>query len=300
MRSTPLTGRVRNTGTRQVRKGSTVFSLVSLTLLACTLSPLAQPASGQSPASAADPEKLFEQGEVALKNNQLDQAEHDFRGVLAFNPKVAGAYANLGVVYMRRKQWSRALEMLHKAEELAPGVVGIRLNIGLAYFRQDDFHSAIRPFESVVRDAPDSYQARYLLGLCYFLTERYPAATATLEPLWPQASDQFNYLYALGIAAGKSSRPELEQRALGRLKEIGQDTPEFHLIMGKAHLNREEYDDAITELEAAAKRNPKLPFVHFYLGEAYFQKQALDRAKQEFLNDIALEPDVAYNYDQLG
>src|SRR5262249_46701312 len=127
MRSTPLKGRVRNKGTRQVRKGSTVFSLVWLTLLACTVSLLAQPSSPQSPASPPDPEKLFEQGEVALKNNQLDQAEHDFRGVLSLNPKVAGAYANLGVVYMRRKQWSGALEMLHKAEDLAPGVVGIRL-----------------------------------------------------------------------------------------------------------------------------------------------------------------------------
>src|SRR6202040_1404401 len=58
--------------------------------------------------------------------------------------------------------------------------------------------------------------------------------------------------------------------------------------------------EAIKELEIAAKGDPKLPFVHFNLGTAYFKKQDLQRAKEEFLKDAALEPDVAYNYDQLG
>ena len=74
----------------------------------------------------------------------------------------------------------------------------------------------------------------------------------------------------------------------------------MHLLLGKAHINREEYDEAIKELELAAQANPKLPFVHFNLGIAYFKKQDLERAKEEFLKDAAIEPDVAYNYDQLG
>jgi tetratricopeptide (TPR) repeat protein len=220
--------------------------------------------------------------------------------VLAVNPQVAGAYANLGVIDMRRKQWPRALEMLRKAEHLAPQIAGIRLNIGLVYYRQNDFRNAIPPFDSVVHDAPDSFQARYLLGLCYFFVERYGDAATTLEPLWSQASSQLNYLYVLGIAAHKAGRADLEQRALGHLVEIGQNSPEFHLLMGKAHLNREEYDEAITKLEIAAKGDPSLPFVHFNLGMAYLKKQDLEHAKAEFLKDIAIEPDVSYDYDQLG
>ena len=33
---------------------------------------------------------------------------------------------------------------------------------------------------------------------------------------------------------------------------------------------------------------------------AYLKKQDLDQAKAEFLKDIAIEPDVSYDYDQLG
>jgi tetratricopeptide (TPR) repeat protein len=257
--------------------------------------------SAQSaPSTAPDPQKLFAAGEAALHAGKLDEAEGAFRQVVAINPGVAGAYANLGVIYMRRKQWPQALEMLHKAEKLAPGIAGIRLNIGLAYFRQNDFLRAIHPFESVVQQSPDSYQARYLLGLCYFFNDRWADAVNTLEPLWGRASGQLNYLYVLEHAADKAKNPALEEKAAARLVEIGEGSAEFHLLMGKAHLNRGEYDDAVKELDAAAQADPKLPFVHFNLGLAYVHQQDYERARTEFHKDIAMEPDVPFAYEQLG
>jgi tetratricopeptide (TPR) repeat protein len=106
-------------------------------------------AAREAPA-AHDPQKVFAAGEAALRAGRLDEGERAFRQVLAINPGVAGAYANLGVIHMRRKQWPQALAALRKAEKLAPDIAGIRLNIGLAYFHQNDFARAIRPFESVV------------------------------------------------------------------------------------------------------------------------------------------------------
>ncbi|MEY2414364.1 MAG: hypothetical protein QOD84_2970, partial [Acidobacteriaceae bacterium] len=196
----------------------------------------------------SDPRELFQAGEAALKSGDLEKAEKCFQGVLAIDPRSAGAFANLGVVYMRRRQWPAALEALNKAKKLAPQVAGIRLNIGLVYYRQNNFSAAVEPFTSVVRDVPASLQARYLLGLCYFFTQRYAEAAAELEPLWPQESDQLNYLYVLGIAADEAHQAELSQRALAKLVAIGQNSATFHLLMGKAHINREEYDDAIREL----------------------------------------------------
>jgi tetratricopeptide (TPR) repeat protein len=255
---------------------------------------------GGPPASAVNPQKFFSAGEAALRENKLDEAERDFRTVLTLDPGAVGAYANLGVVHMRRKQWSQALVMLRKAEKLAPAVAGIRLNIGLVYFRQSDFLSAIKPFESVVKQTPDSYQARYLLGLCYFFNDRWADTVATLEPLWGQASGQLNYLYVLARAAEKAKNSCLEEKAQSKLVEIGQGTPEYRLIIGKAHYNRGEYDDAERELEAAAQADPKLPFVHFNLGLAYIRKQDYERARAELRKDLEIEPDVAFTYEQLG
>jgi len=250
--------------------------------------------------ASQDPAKLFQAGQNALKLNWLDDAERDFRRVLALNPQSGAAYANLGVVYMRRKQWPKALEMLRKAERLMPNEPGIRLNIGLAYFRQNEFLKAIPPFESVVRDQPDALQPRHLLGLCYFFAERWADAANTLEPLWTRESTQLSYLYVLSIAAHRAGKKDLDEKATLQLIKAGEGSPEFHLFMGKAHLNLEQYDLALADFQAAAEANPTLTFVHFNLGLTYLKKQDYEHARDEFLKDAAVEPDLALNYDELG
>jgi tetratricopeptide (TPR) repeat protein len=249
---------------------------------------------------AANPASIFQAGQDALRQGHLDEAERDFRRVLELNPAVGGAYTNLGVIYMRRKQWRRALGELQKAEQMMPDVAGVRLNIGLAYYRQNDFLKAIPAFQSVVRDQPDALQPRYLLGLCYFFTNRWADSAATLEPLWPQESAQLSYLYVLSISAHRAGQKALDDRATAQLVKIGEGSPEYHLFMGKAHLNLEQYDLALTDFRAAAEANPRLTFVHFNMGLAYLKKQDYEHARDEFLKDAAIEPDLAFNYDQLG
>ena len=251
-------------------------------------------------AFGADPARLFQSGETALKENRLDEAERDFREIIAAHPQIGGAYANLGVVYMRRKQWANALEMLNEAERLMPEVAGIRLNIGLAYYRQNEYLKAIPSFESVVRDQPDALQPRHLLGLCYFFAERWADAANTLEPLWAREYSQLSYLYVLSIAAHRAGMKDLDERATSQLIKAGDGSPEFHLFMGKAHLNLEQYDLALSDFQAAAEANPRLTFVHFNLGLTYLKKQDYEHARDEFLKDAAVEPDLALNYDELG
>lgn len=243
---------------------------------------------------------IFQQGQEALNYGRLDEAEGDFRQILALDPQAGGAYANLGVVYMRRKQWSKALESLRQAAHLLPQVAGIRLNIGLAYYRQNEFLQAIPFFESVVKEQPESLQPRYLLGECYFFAERWADAADTLAPLWQQQSTQPLFLYMLSMSAHKAGKKELDEKAWAQLMQSGEGDPEFHLLMGKEHLQLEQYDIALSELQAAAAANPNLPFVHFNLGLTYLKKQDYEHARDEFLKDAAAEPDLALNYDELG
>jgi tetratricopeptide (TPR) repeat protein len=278
--------------------------LASLAAAPLNASALVRAQSSSAPpvgqARQSDIAATFAQGEALLRDGKLDRAEADFNKVLAADPSVAGAYANLGVIAMRKQQWQHALELLRKADHLAPTVAGIRLNIGLVYYRQNEFPQAIAPFESVVRDQPQSMQARYLLGLCYFFTERYDDAVRVLDPLWPQESDDLNYLYVLGNAANKVGKSDIEDRALTRFVELGQNTAEYHMLMGKAALNRDENDKAVAELRKAVELDPNLPYVHFNLGLAYMAQADFEHARNEFQQDVAIEPDVAFDYDRLG
>jgi len=301
---------MRGLGVRGVLRAAALYALASLPWAA------AQGAASQSAATAktAAPghmAEVFREGAEALHAGDLDRAEKCFRQVLAAEPGSAPALGNLGVVAMRRQHWGEAVRLLTQASRAAPKVAGIRLNLGLANYRQSRYDLAIAPLESVVREkaanlgpanlTPASQgQARYLLGLSYFFTGRYTDAAHTLEFLWPEQAGNFAYLYVLGVAAQHAKLPDLEKRALDHLVTIGGDSAEFHLFMGKAHLNRDENVEAVGELSHAAQLDPKLPFVHYHLGVAYLKQQDYERAKAEFQKDIALEPDLPFSYDQLG
>jgi tetratricopeptide (TPR) repeat protein len=263
----------------------------------------AVPQSTSSPAIAEqrmDARALFAKGQTELQAGDLDAAEAAFRQVLSVDPRAGTAYANLGVIAMRRKEWDRAISLLRKAEKLEPKMAGIRLNIGLVEYRRGNYAAAIAPFTSVLRDQPDSQQARYLLGLCQVFTKKYGEAVTVLEPLWAEKSNDVLYLYLIDIAAVESGQKSLDEKILSRLIAVGGGTAEFHLILGKAYLNRDEIPEATSELEQAAVLNPNLPFIHMNLGVAYMRAGADERAEAEFRRDIALEPDLADNYDQLG
>ena len=179
-------------------------------------------------------------------------------------------------------------------------MTGIRLNIGLVQYRRGNYAAAIAPLSSVVREQPDSQQARYLLGLCEVFTKRYAEAVTVLEPLWPEKSGDVLYLYLIDIAALESGQKALDEKILSRMIAVGGGTPEFHLILGKAFLNRYEVPEATSELERSAALNPSLAFVHLNLGIAYMRAGDNERAEREFRRDIDLEPDLADNYQQLG
>jgi tetratricopeptide (TPR) repeat protein len=100
----------------------------------------------------------------------------------------------------------------------------------------------------------------------------------------------------LSIAAGKSSNEPLEKQAFDRMLAIGQNSPEFHLYIGKAWLAKGDTGKAIAEFQIAAAARPNLPLVHYFLGRSYLEQHAYAKAEAELLQ----EPGYPYSYEDLG
>ena len=75
-----------------------------------SLATLLLAASGLGRQSPPDPKAIFEQAQRALDARDYAAAEQGFRAVLKIDPQSAAAYSNLGVVYMRRNEYGRAVE----------------------------------------------------------------------------------------------------------------------------------------------------------------------------------------------
>jgi len=262
--------------------------------------PVLPPTAQNNSNGTGSPAVIFQRGKLALQNGQLALAEEDFRRVLLLDPDSGAAYVNLGVTYMREKRWEDALRELRKARSLSPQKAGILLNIGLVYYRENDFSSAIESLSESLSESPNSVQARYLLGLCYFFTNQYKEAAETLNPLWETESTNLNYLYVLTIAASRSLNSVMQGRAFDRMLAIGQNKPEFRLYLGKAWLAEGDTGKALGEFNAAVAARPGLPLVHYFLGRTYLERHEYSQAEAELEKDAAIEPDFAYNYEDLG
>jgi tetratricopeptide (TPR) repeat protein len=74
-------------------------------------------------------------------------------------------------------------------------------------------------------------------------------------------------------------------------------TPEEHLNLGVAYEKQGEFEPAIKEYNAAAK---KLPVANLYLGNVHFQKKELGKAEAYYKKAIKNDPRNADAYNNLA
>jgi tetratricopeptide (TPR) repeat protein len=74
-------------------------------------------------------------------------------------------------------------------------------------------------------------------------------------------------------------------------------SPEEHLQLGIAYEKKGEFDNAIREYEAAAK---KTPLAYYYLGNAHFQKKELGKAEIYYKKAIDKGASNADAYNNLA
>ena len=252
-------------------------------------------------AQAADPARqFFTDGQRELAANHLRRARRDFLAVLHLHPGLAGAEVNLGVIAERQHRWHAARARLLRARQHDPALAGIDLDLGLVEYRRGRYDRAAGYFQRFLRRAPRNGQARYLLGLCQFFRQQFTPALSTLMPLWPTQRNNFSYLYVISIAAGKAKRLNLAHRAMRRMAKIGAGTPELKLILARGYINLQQNVKAQPLLLAAEKQNPNLPFLHFCLGVIAQRQHHFKTARREFLADLKIEPDMAYDPEHLG
>ncbi len=103
----------------------------------------------------------------------------------------------------------------------------------------------------------------------------------------------------LGISYGMLKRAEESQQAFAQLVKAGGDTPQLHLLLGRAYLALGDFQEADQELTQAGKNGP-LPYAHYYRGVLAQKQGHLDRAAEEFGQETALVPDNPWAFKELA
>ena len=180
-------------------------------------------------------------------------------------PVIADSYNNLGAIAGSKGNATAALRYFEQAEEWNPALPGLDYNLGRAAFAAGAFAQAVGPVSRYLEAHPEEDGARAVLGLSQFNTKDYAGARKTLEPLVGKsgAAPQLQFAYAVSLIQTGDASGGVER--LRVLEKADPGVAEVHRALGEAYVSTKA-PGAAEELETAIRLNPADAETHVMLG----------------------------------
>jgi tetratricopeptide (TPR) repeat protein len=194
-----------------------------------------------------------------------------------------------------------AMQILSKLRLEQPEPKGVEHELGLTYYRKGDFVNAQNAFASAQREDPQDREAIQLRGLSLYQLGRPAEAIPYLKQVqyWI-GSANVDANYVLGLCYMHTQNYDGALKSFALMYGVPPDSAAAHLFLARMLL-RQGYDPiAEQNAQRAAELDPKLPLVHYLLGEFYLYKSNVDKAIEEFQLEQQLNPAYAGTYDRLG
>lgn len=202
---------------------------------------------------------------------------------------------------MQQGKVDEAIAELQTVEGRDPATKGLALELGTAYYKKSDFVKAVEYLKKAAVADPANGEATQLLGLSYYLGGHPADAIPLLEKVqgwFPRANVDASYI--LGICYIQTKDYAQARRAFAKMFDVPLDSAASYLFTAQMLL-RQEFDPVAEEYaQKAAALDPKLPMVHYLLGELYIYKSRVPEAIAEFQKELAINPAHAGTYYKLG
>jgi len=191
-----------------------------------------------------------------------------------------------------------AIAAYKQAIEVDPKNPSNYIALSKLYIYTGTYDEAIKNAEYAMLLNPDNDQAMALRGWAMGLAGDYINGEGSLKDAIaanPQNAAAYAYLselYVLMVQAGQGQL-ETSQNAIDLSKkamEMAPGTLETHRARGIVLEYTGNYEDAITEFEAAIAINPNIAYLHLALGRNYSAIQEYSKAITEYTKANALNP----------
>ena len=228
-------------------------------------------------------------GIVKAQLGRMGEAHRLLSAAVRINPRVPGAWANLGQVLHALKRHQEAIDCLDKARALAPDDVAIlnqhanalfslgrpeealdefrqvlarvpqhaeaRVNSGIAHAALGSSEQAVAEFDSALSIVPGHPVAHYNRGLALHDLGRYAAALDALERVLASAPEHAGAWLGRGRALAALNRLDEAVASYGKAGAIRKEDPDVHFSEAMALLALGDYRRGFEKYEARWRRS---------------------------------------------
>jgi tetratricopeptide (TPR) repeat protein len=202
---------------------------------------------------------------------------------------------------LQQGKYDEALAILDDLEEKRPAMLGLSHELGIAYYKKGDFLKAIASLKKAQEENPRDSEAVQLLGLSYYLAGRPGEAIPPLEKVqtwFPVAN--VDAAYILGICYIQTKDYPHARVAFAKMFGVLPESAASYLFTARMLLRQDFGPVAEEYAQKAAALDPKLPLVHFLLGELNLYHSKIPEAIAEFQKELELNPGYAAAYYKLA
>jgi len=256
------------------------LSSATLLLALCVIAP--QSTTCQT--SEDQIEQSFRAGQQAMKQGDFTRAAQEFKKVLALDPNLVEAEANLGLAYQSLFDYDLAVRHLAKALHERPNLLGPNVIVGMDYLKLGSPEKAIPFLQHALKLDPSNRDARQALASSYLGQENFRAAAEEFRDMAALDSDKSEAWFTLG-----HEYLDLSARLAFRGARLYRESAWGHRFLGDLLLQRSRWEDAAQEYRKALSADPKQSGLHASLGQSYLHAGKLDGAGKEFQLELQVD-----------
>jgi tetratricopeptide (TPR) repeat protein len=229
----------------------------------------------------------FHAGVEAEKSGQLDTAVAELRKATELDSTLVIAFADLGGVYIEKRDYAAAIPPLKRAIELNPDLEGAHRLLGYALLAQGYATDAIPHLEKA--------HAEDALGIALLEAGKLPEALAVLQKALAQNPNDPELLYYYGRTSGLLSKQIFDE-----LEARFPNSARAHQMMAQDYAVLRDVPSAEREFFEALRLHPQTAGLHLELGELYARAQQWDKAEEQLRLETAIQPGSAEAFYRLG
>ncbi len=274
---------------------------------------------------AKDDASLYNsQGNIFLRQSQLDQAKSAYQKAIQLKPHYAIPYNNLGNCYYRQHDLSKAEEYYQKALAIDPNYTDAHYNLGILFTQSGKTEQAIAALKKTLTLKPQHARANGQLAKIYLEQGETKKAIDYYQKRLNLEPNHVESLHEYGIALSQEGRDEEAISAFERTLISKADHPECHhnlanayLKMGDPHkalnyyfrqleiapqlesyynigvilMYQERLKEAITYLNQTLTLDPHYLPAHLNLGSIFLKKKDQKQALYHYQQAAKIKPD---------